>query len=164
MGRNIIDVSRTIAGNLGSAFAQVITGAQGAAEAFKQAFLNAIGSIVSRLIEMLAMQVIGSYLPFAFLNRGGEIPRAARGLEITGGYRNVDSVPALVSRGEVVTPSPTVSRLNAFLDRMDRGAGGAVVNVNPLFFAGSKSDAYQAADYVRRRLEVQERFVIEGAL
>ena len=158
-----MEVARNLTSGIGNAFYQIAQGGASAAEAFKQAWSQAIGSVIARLAEM-AVWKIGGYLLSAFLlNEGGEVTKGAGGFEVYGGTRGRDTVPALIGGGEAVIPSPTMDKLKRFLDGAE-GSMAGVVNVNPMFFSGSRADSFLAADFIQRRLDSQDRFIIRGSL
>jgi hypothetical protein len=161
-----VDIARDMTRTFGGMFSQIAQKGANAAEIFDQAWRSAIGNVASRLAEMAIWKVGGAIatgILTAFLfHGGGEFAPAQQGLEVYGGSYDRDTVPVVMSRGEVAIPSPTVKRLNRFMDRSAESANTVVVN--PLFFSGSKQDSQLAAEYIRRRLEGNSQFVIEGAL
>jgi len=150
------EVAWMISSSFGDAFAQMIGRAHQATEIIAR-MLESLGR---RIVATLAERAISYILPFS---GGGEIPQAQIGLEAVGGRYGRDTIPALISRGEVVMPSPTVERLNRFLDEASMGTGGSI-NIFPLFHTGSRSEINETADWVKSRLDKYGRYVFEGEL
>ena len=174
-----VDIARDLTQTFGGAFSGIAQKGWSAASAFEQAWESAIGNIASKLAEKMIWKVgssivgaatgggssiLSSILSIFGLASGGEFIGARSGLEVSGGSIGRDTVHSMLARGEIVMPSPTVNRLKDFLDRAESGQGGRTLTVNPLFFSGSREDSFRAADWIRRRLDMESRFVLEGGL
>ena len=143
-------------------FMAVTLGAENMAERIKQIMLRLMAQLLVKGILGWLTGGVG-FLPF---NQGGEfVPHARSGLEVIGGQYHKDTIPAVVSRGEVVMPSPTVDRLNRFLGGQGaQGAGGPMLAFNPLFFSGSRHDAFRAARFMEDRLAIHQGYLVPGSL
>ena len=146
-----------LAGAFTSAFTSMIQGGREASEVLFGAFM----SILSMFANMGLTSVFGGLFRF---NDGGEwIPHARAGLEIVGGQWGRDTVPAVVSRGEVVMPSPTVERLNAALDQGSMG-GGATVYYSPFLTTGSRHAELLAGRRISEVIDGSRGYEVIGSL
>lgn len=123
-------------GNLGQAFSNMILeiAAQAAAAAATKGFLSLIGLQGG---GTMAMQTGGTVTQYPL--------KAQSGL-VVAGMRGMDTVPALVGRGETIISHALTDRLSAFIGRMDtmtsamgsqRPSSGSPISVN-LSYSGSQ--------------------------
>ena len=157
MDRDASQFAGSIGGAFSGMFMSIVNGAEDMADAMKNILLSLIGSLLNAGV----VGWLGKVLPFG---GGGEwVPHAQSGLEVIGGQYHRDTVPAVVSRGEVVMPSPTVERLNRFLSGNSGGAR-PTVNLNPLFMTGSRHEAYRAAGFIEEKLAMHSGYVVTGVI
>lgn len=140
-------VAANFAGGLADAFTSIITGSQSAAEAFKRFALSIIADIARMVIEAQILMFLKSVFPKLFgantggvvtgapgevalpggrvatANRGGWIQHFLGGGRVPGHGPNVDTVPALLTKGEFVVQQPVVRQpgMLDFLQELNAG-------------------------------------------
>jgi hypothetical protein len=161
----VANASRSASASLVSEFSSVIRGAQSADEAVgsllgslaELAAQKALESVVSGLFGFLTGGIGPTVLSFLGFARGGVVPgagvlRKAAGGPMTGGVPGVDSIPALLTPGEVVIPAGQV-RENLRSGRApedSRGGGGPSISVH--IDASSRSFIPEAQGEFDRRI------------
>ena len=134
------DYAVSVAGDIGDAMTDIITGTKSASEALADMAKNIIQNAVKILTKWLAVYAIFSAFPKALSNNMNATDMAnyvvfgvgkgyATGGYITGpGTGTSDSIPAMLSNGEYVLRSAAVDRIGvATLNRMNHFADGGYV-------------------------------------
>ena len=135
------DYAVSVAGDIGDAMTDIITGTKSASEALADMAKNIIQNAVKILTKWLAVYAIFSAFPKALSNNMNATDMAnyvvfgvggkgyATGGYITGpGTGTSDSIPAMLSNGEYVLRSAAVDRIGvATLNRMNHFASGGYV-------------------------------------
>ena len=163
----------SVSGMFGSMFGSLMNGADNMGEMMKGIFSSIMSMLVSMALKMAFLNIFkigagaatggAAGVAVMAMNRGGEwIPHARSGLEVIGGQLYKDTVPAVVSRGEVVMPSPTVERLNRFMEH--GGAGGNTIYYSPFMSTGSRHAELAAGHRINELIGTGTGYVIEGVI
>lgn len=156
MSRDFDQWTEGLVRGFGSAIGEMIVGARSFGDAMRALF----ASMAPMMMLSLGKQLF-KVAP-ALLSDGGEYVGGYSGLEVSGGTWHRDTVPAMIAKGEVVTPSPTVERLNDFLD--GAGVGGDTIIMRPVFFHGGRRERAAAGHYIKDRQEKHSKFIVKGGL
>lgn len=149
-------IANGAAGSIAGAFDQMTSGAKTFGEAVQQAAVDFARSVASMITRALALRAVKAALGGFGFNAGGEVGEDGEpatfntGGLIPGRGPNVDSVPAVLTRGEYVLRRSAVDAVGtAFLDRLNAAgaaAGSALRSMSAsLKIAGIDPDLLRAA-------------------
>lgn len=170
-----LDISQAFGDSLGS----IVMNTRNAAQMIENIWKSMIARLISRLFSFGLISVFGKIfgakegleivgaqhgLEFIAANRGLEFLGAQSGLEVIGGQYLKDTVPVMMHRNEIAVPSPTVERLNKFLDKIEGAEFGVTNNYFSPFLPGSHSEALTYAEWSEAREKQFEKYLARGSL
>jgi len=172
--------------SFGNALEMMLSNAKNKTQQIERLF----ASMVSHIIVMLAKVAVWHFLILPLLQKGGEFTGAKTGLEFIGGQKGLellgaqeglqfnfaqrgleamsgqyfrDTIPVMITRGEVVSPSPHVERVEQFMKETEHEGGGDVYFITP-FVTGSMEERLGFGAYSQPRINDFGKFVVRGTL
>jgi hypothetical protein len=122
----------------------------------KQMLADLAKAVIQAVIIKTLLSSTGFGAFFGF-NQGGTVPaKAATGGFTRGGIQGIDSIPALLTPGEVVLNNDMVKKLKSLLDKPEAGGGFVVQNQ-----FGSVITRDLVEKFVRKQNELAEHFGLE---